>query len=52
MEDELAKVRAKLSNPGFTGKVPPAVLEDHKQREATWADKLAQFQKMRDALEG
>jgi len=52
VEDELAKVRAKLANPGFTGKVPPAVLEDHKQREATWADKLAQFQKMRDALEG
>lgn len=52
VEDELAKVRAKLANPGFTEKVPPAVLEDHKQREATWADKLTQFQKMRDALEG
>ncbi|MGB8356870.1 MAG: valine--tRNA ligase [Chthoniobacteraceae bacterium] len=52
VEDELAKVRAKLANPGFTEKVPPAVLEDHKQREATWADKLTQLQKMRDALEG
>jgi len=28
------------------------VLEEHKQREATWAEKLAQLQKMRDALEG
>jgi len=52
VEDELAKVRAKLANPGFTEKVPAAVLEEHKQREATWAEKLAQLQKMRDALEG
>jgi valyl-tRNA synthetase len=50
VEDELAKVRAKLANPGFTAKVPAAVLEEHKQRETAWAEKLAQFQKMRDAL--
>jgi len=50
VEDELAKVRAKLANPAFTGKVPAAVLDEHKQREAAWAEKLAQFQKMRDAL--
>jgi valyl-tRNA synthetase len=50
VEDELAKVRAKLTNPSFTEKVPASVLEEHKQREATWAEKLAQLQKMRDAL--
>ena len=50
VEDELAKVRAKLANPAFAGKVPAAVLDEHKQREATWAEKLAQLQKMREAL--
>lgn len=50
VDDELAKVRAKLANPAFTEKVPAAVLDEHKQREAAWAEKLAQFQKMRDAL--
>jgi valyl-tRNA synthetase len=50
VEDELAKVRAKLANPAFAGKVPGAVLEEHRQREATWAEKLAQLAKMREAL--
>jgi valyl-tRNA synthetase len=52
VETELAKVRAKLSDPNFAGKVPSAVLEDHRQREINWADKLAQLQRMREALEG
>jgi valyl-tRNA synthetase len=50
VQDELGKVRAKLDNPSFAGKVPPAVLEEHRQRERTWSDKLAQFQRMLDAL--
>jgi valyl-tRNA synthetase len=50
VEDELAKVRAKLANPGFAEKVPAAVLADHQQREATWAEKLTQLTKMRGAL--
>ena len=50
VEDELGKVRAKLANPNFAGKVPPAVLADHHQREATWAEKLAQLTRMREAL--
>jgi len=50
VENELAKVRAKLANPSFAGKVPAAVLEEHQQREASWAEKLAQLQRMRDAL--
>ena len=48
--DELVKVRAKLANPNFTEKVPPAVLDEHKAREASWAEKLAQLERMRDAL--
>ncbi len=50
VEDELAKVRAKLANPAFAGKVPPAVLAEHQQREAAWAEKLAQLTRMREAL--
>jgi valyl-tRNA synthetase len=50
VEDELAKVRAKLSDPNFAGKVPAKVLEDHRQREANWAGKLDQLQKMKEAL--
>jgi valyl-tRNA synthetase len=50
VEDELAKVRAKLANPNFAGKVPPAVLEEHRQRESAWAEKLTQLQRMRQAL--
>ena len=52
VEEELAKVRAKLANPNFAGKVPPAVLEEHRQRETAWAEKLAQLARMRDALAG
>ncbi len=48
--DELGKVRAKLDNPSFAEKVPPAVLEEHRQRELAWSEKLAQFQRMLDAL--
>jgi valyl-tRNA synthetase len=51
VEEELVKVRAKLANPNFSEKVPAAVLDEHKQREATWAGKLEQLRKMRDTLE-
>jgi valyl-tRNA synthetase len=50
VEDELSKVRAKLANPSFAGKVPAAVLEEHRQRESAWAEKLAQLIKMSAAL--
>jgi len=49
---ELEKVRAKLADPNFAGKVPAKVLGDHQQREADWAEKHAQLTKMRDSLEG
>ncbi len=51
-EDELAKVQAKLASPSFTEKVPASVLEEHRQRESGWAEKLAQLRKMHDALSG
>ena len=49
-DDELAKVRAKLADPNFAGKVPAKVLEDHQTRERDWAEKHAQLTKMREAL--
>ena len=49
-EDELAKVRVKLADPNFAGKVPAKVLEDHQQRERDWSEKHAQLAKMREAL--
>ena len=40
VESEIAKVQAKLSDPNFTEKVPPAVLEDHRDRQSKWTEKL------------
>ncbi len=39
IEPEISKVEQKLANPGFTQKVPPAVLEEHKKRLADWQAK-------------
>jgi valyl-tRNA synthetase len=36
---EVSKVQDKLNNPGFTQKVPPAVLAEHQQRLADWQGK-------------
>ncbi len=38
-EAEIAKVEQKLSNPSFTNKVPPQVLQDHQQRLVEWQGK-------------
>jgi len=48
---ELEKVRAKLADPNFTGKVPAKVLDEHRQRESDWAEKLTRLVKMRESLE-
>ena len=42
---EIDKVQGKLANPAFTGKVPPAVLEEHKKRLADWQGKEQQVKK-------
>jgi valyl-tRNA synthetase len=49
-EAELAKVRGKLADENFTAKVPATVLEEHRQREAAWAEKCAHLTKLRAAL--
>ncbi len=50
VEGELAKVRAKLADENFTGKVPAKVLDDHKQREADWSAQLEKLKGMLEAL--
>lgn len=50
VEQELAKVRAKLADENFAAKVPAKVLDEHRQRETDWAEKHAQLTKMREAL--
>jgi valyl-tRNA synthetase len=47
---EIEKVQAKLANPNFAQKVPPAVLQEHQQRLADWQVKLAQVEKSLAAL--
>jgi len=50
VEAEIEKVKQRLNNPGFVEKVPPAVLEEHKNRLAAWEAKRAQLQASLDRL--
>ncbi|MGB8169614.1 MAG: valine--tRNA ligase [Chthoniobacteraceae bacterium] len=50
VDSEIVKVRAKLADPNFAGKVPAKVLDEHRQRESDWAVKHAQLTKMLDDL--
>jgi valyl-tRNA synthetase len=52
IEAEIAKVRQKLANPGFTSKVPPPVLLEHQQRLADWQSKLEHVQAALESLNG
>jgi valyl-tRNA synthetase len=47
---ELEKVRAKLADENFTSKVPQKVLDEHRQRETDWLEKLAKLKEMMTAL--
>jgi valyl-tRNA synthetase len=49
---EIQKVEGKLNNPAFTQKVPPEVLEEHKQRLADWQVKKQHVLAALAALEG
>jgi valyl-tRNA synthetase len=49
---EIEKVEQKLHNPAFAQKVPPAVLDEHKQRLIDWQSKRAQLQSALDSLQG
>ena len=51
-EAEMQTVRRKLSNENFVTNAPRAVVEEHRKRENDWQQKLAQLEKMRDALRG
>ncbi len=50
IEQELVKVRAKLSSETFVSGAPAAVVEEHRQREADWQTKLAEIQRVSAAL--
>jgi valyl-tRNA synthetase len=52
VENELATVRKKLANESFVANAPVAVVQEHRQREADWAEKLAQLIRMRESLGG
>ena len=48
---EIEKAQAKLNNPAFTQKAPPAVLEEHRKRLGDWEAKLRQAQAGLTALD-
>jgi valyl-tRNA synthetase len=50
VENELATVRKKLANENFVANAPPAVVQEHRQRETDWSEKLTQLTRMREAL--
>ena len=50
VEAELATVKKKLSNANFVQNAPPAVVEEHRNREADWSEKLSHLQKMMQSL--
>ncbi len=52
IEDEIAKVQQKLSNPAFAQKVPPAVLREHQQRLVDWQAEKQRVESALSALEG
>jgi valyl-tRNA synthetase len=50
IEQELTKVRAKLSNETFVKGAPAAVVDEHRQREHDWQEKLREIKRISDAL--
>ena len=51
-KSEIEKVEAKLNNPAFVQKVPPAVLQEHQKRLADWQAKLQQVERAFETLDG
>ncbi|MDB6173245.1 MAG: vals: valine--trna ligase [Chthoniobacteraceae bacterium] len=47
---ELVKVRGKLSSETFVSGAPAKVVAEHRQRETDWQEKIAQLQRMQEAL--
>ncbi len=50
VEQELAKVCAKLASETFVNGAPANVVADHRKRESDWREKLAQLERMAAAL--
>ena len=50
IEQELVKVRAKLSSETFVSGAPAAVVEEHRKRETDWQSKLAEIRRVAEAL--
>jgi valyl-tRNA synthetase len=50
VEQELTTVQRKLSSENFVKGAPAAVVDEHRQRQNAWQEKLAQLSKMREAL--
>jgi len=50
VQTEIEKVRQKLANPAFVQKAPPAVLEEHQKRLASWQSKLEHLQNLLTSL--
>ena len=50
IEAELVTVRKKLANRDFVANAPAAVVAEHRQREADFAERLGQLQGLRDSL--
>jgi len=51
-DSEIVKVEQKLANPNFTSKVPPAVLEEHRNRLIEWQAKRDHARSALAALAG
>jgi valyl-tRNA synthetase len=50
VEAEIAKVKAKLSSETFVNNAPAAVVEEHRERQRTWEERLTAIQQARKAL--
>jgi valyl-tRNA synthetase len=50
-ESEIARAAQKLSNPNFTSKAPPHVLQEHQQRLAEWQAKRDRVKKALESLQ-
>jgi valyl-tRNA synthetase len=50
IEQELTKVRAKLSSETFVNGAPANVVAEHRQRESDWQTKLSELQRLQEAL--
>jgi valyl-tRNA synthetase len=51
VEEELRTVETKLSNKSFVDRAPKAVVEEHRQRRANFAEQVRKLKEARDRLD-